>query len=138
VRLYAVPAAVVSIVPAYRNYRYVYYEDSICIVDPVTYEIVDIIEYGPSPGGVQIAVLELTADERALILDSIGPDYPMSSVRLSLALGAEVPSAVELHAFPDVVLDRVPKVRRYRFVVVDGDVVIVDPREREIALVLRR
>lgn len=141
VRLYAIPAAVLAIIPAYSAYRYVYYEDYICIVDPVTYEIVDVIEYGPSgppPGGPQIAALELTAAERELILDSIGPDFPAADVRIGLALGAEVPRAVELFAFPDIVIDRVPKVRSYRFVVVNRDVVIVDPRQREIALVLRR
>lgn len=141
VGLYAIPAAVLAIIPAYSAYRYVYYEDYICIVDPGTYEIVDVIEYGPSgppPGGPQIAALELTAAERELILDSIGPDFPSADIRIGLALGAEVPRAVELFAFPEIVIDRVPKVRSYRFIVVDRDVVIVDPRQREIALVLRR
>jgi hypothetical protein len=137
-RLHAIPAAVLAIVPAYRDYRYVYYEDSISIVDPVTYEIVDVIDYREGPGAPQVAELELSAAERAIILDSIGPDFPSASASMRLALGAEIPGRVELHPFPDIVLDRVPKLRNYRFVVADDDVVIVDPRQREIALILRR
>jgi len=36
-----VPAAVFAIFPYYRDYRYVVVEDTICIVDFVTCEIVD-------------------------------------------------------------------------------------------------
>ncbi len=43
VRFYAIPADIVVFVPEYRNYRYFLVGDQICIVDPVTYEIVDII-----------------------------------------------------------------------------------------------
>lgn len=43
VRLYPVPEDVVVIVPAYREYRYFRIGDRICIVDPDTYEIVDVI-----------------------------------------------------------------------------------------------
>ena len=43
VRLYAIPADIVVIVPAYRRYRYFVVGDRICIVDPNTYEIVEII-----------------------------------------------------------------------------------------------
>ena len=138
VRLYAVPAAVIGIVPAYSYYRYVYVDDTICIVDPDTYEIVDLIEYAPGAPTVVEARLALNDWERNLILDAIGPDFPEAGIELRLALGAEVPGRVELHRFPDVVLDRVPKVRDYRFAVTDSDVVIVDPRDREIELVVRR
>lgn len=43
VRLYAVPEDIVVLVPAYRKYRYFIVDDRVCIVDPVTFEIVDII-----------------------------------------------------------------------------------------------
>jgi hypothetical protein len=121
-------------VPAYRYYRYVYVDDTITIVDPDTYEIVDVIEYGPGgPGGPVVAEvrLQLTEAERALLLDAIGPDFPEAGIDLRMALGAEVPSRVELHRFPDVVLDRVPRVREFLFVVSDGDIAIVNPRNNE-------
>jgi hypothetical protein len=43
VQLYAVPEDIVVIVPQYRRYRYFVVDDRICIVDPDTYEIVEII-----------------------------------------------------------------------------------------------
>ena len=43
VRLVALPASVIAIVPAYRSYRYFAVDDRICIVDPATYEIVEVI-----------------------------------------------------------------------------------------------
>ena len=50
----------------------------------------------------------------------------------------DVPDRVELHTFPEIVIDRIPKLRGHRFVVSDGDVVIVGARSREIQLVVRR
>ena len=44
--LYAVPEEIIVIVPGYRRYRYFFIGDRICIVDPDTYEIVEIIVVG--------------------------------------------------------------------------------------------
>ncbi len=141
VRLFAIPAAVLAILPDYSYYRYVWIDDDICIVDPQTYEIVDVIdEGGPvAPGSrPQAAELQLSPAERAIVLDSISPDFPSAPVKLRLALGAEIPRSVELHAFPGSVLDRIGRLAAFRFIVVEGDVVIVDPRDRSIALVVER
>lgn len=43
VSLYAVPEDVVVIVPEYRRYKYFIFEDKVVIVDPGTYEIVDVL-----------------------------------------------------------------------------------------------
>ena len=45
VELYSVPEDIIVIVPGYRRYRYFVIgdPDRICIVDPETYEIVEII-----------------------------------------------------------------------------------------------
>jgi hypothetical protein len=43
VKLYAIPQDIVVIVPTYRRYRYFVVGDRICIVDPGTYEIVEVI-----------------------------------------------------------------------------------------------
>jgi Protein of unknown function (DUF1236) len=138
-RLFPIPMELVSFVPGYRDYRYVVVEDTVCIVDPVTYDIVDIIDdgaYVPSsrPG---FAELRLSPSERTLVLDSIAPDFPRADVRLRLALGAEIPHFVELHWFPDVVIDRVPTLRNFQFIVAQDDVIIVDG-SRTIALVIER
>ena len=140
VRLFAVPAAVLAIFPYYRDYRYVVEEDAICIVDPETYEILDVLDegtYAPGPRP-QVAELILTDRERILVLDSIPPDFPQVRLRLRLALGAEIPPSLELYEFAPFLVDQVPKLRDFRFVVSQDQLVIVDPRDRSIALVLDR
>jgi hypothetical protein len=62
----------------------------------------------------------------------------MAGIRLRLALGAEIPDDVELHELPTIVLDRVPELRDYRFLVADDQIVIVDTHDRSIALVIDR
>ena len=141
VRLFLVPASVLAIFPYYRDYRYIVEDDTICIVDPQTYEIVDVLDEGsyPLPGSrPQMAELSLTPSERALVLDSIPPDFPQARLQLRMALGAEIPPSVELHEFPPIVLDQVPKLRGYSFVVSQDQVVVVSARDRSIALVLDR
>src|SRR5215471_7425618 len=140
VRLFVVPAAVLAIFPYYRDYRYVVEEDTICIVDPETYEIVDVLDdgtYAPSTRP-QVAELTLTDRERSLVLDSIPPDFPQTRLRLRLALGAEIPPSIELHEFAPLLLDQVPKLRDFRFVVSQDQLVIVALQDRSIALVLDR
>ena len=43
VHLVAIPDDIVVIVPEWRRYKYVIVKDTICIVDPDTYEIVDVL-----------------------------------------------------------------------------------------------
>ena len=43
VTLHPLPTAIVTLVPAYRSYRFVLIRDDIVIIDPDTYEIVDVI-----------------------------------------------------------------------------------------------
>jgi uncharacterized protein DUF1236 len=138
VRLFAIPAGVISFFPYYRDYRYVVVEDEICIIDPRTYEIVDVIDQDYYRGGAkqEVADLSLTDRQIAIVRDSIPRDFPQTGLRLRLALGAEVPRDVELYEFPALLLDRIPKLRDYRFLVTEDQIVIVDPRDRSIALVI--
>jgi hypothetical protein len=140
VALFAIPAAVYEIFPYYRDYRYVVLDDTICIVETATYEIVDVIDQGYFAPGTrpQTAELSLSEAERLTVLDGIPPNFPQADLRLRLALGAEIPEDVELYEFAPIVLDNVPKLRDYRFLVSQGQVVIVNPRHHSIALVLDR
>lgn len=138
-RLFPVPASVIAIVPAYQAYRYVYVDDRICIVDPVTFTIVEVIdEVSPGGSSVTTAGLELTQAQREFVLTNIRRSDARVNINIGLALGAEVPSDITLRLFPSVVVRTVPKLQSYRYIVVDDDVVIVDPRDRDIALVIRR
>jgi hypothetical protein len=140
VRLFAVPAAVLAIFPYYRDYRYVVEDETICIVDPDTYEIVDVLDEGSYTPGLrpQVAELTLSESEAAFVVGSIPPEFPQTRLRLRLALGVEIPANVELYEFAPVVLDRIPKLSDFRFVVTEDQLVIVAPQDRSVALVLDR
>ena len=140
IRLFPVPREIISFFPYYSDYHYVIIDEVICIVDPRTYEIVDVIDPDYYRGGPrqEVAGLSLTHAEVALVRDSIPRDFPDADVRLRLALGAEIPGDVEIYEFPAIVLDRVSQLRSFRFLVAEGQIVIVDPRDRSIAVVIDR
>lgn len=140
VRLHALPAAFISIAPDYRRYRYALIDDRYCIVDPDTYEIVYIIDEGGGglhrSGGGQVATLDLSANERQIVLRHVDWDR-RADLNIDLALGADIPGRVTLIDFPPPVIDEVPKLRGYRYVVLEKRVAIVDPQDREVLLVIR-
>jgi len=138
VRLHSLSAAILGFAPVYRGYSYVLLEDdTICIVDPRTYVIVDVIPAstqraeGPGSRGHLI----LSADERRFVLTSIDKGRS-ADVNVRLALGAEIPRSVEVATFSDRIIERVPKLRSYRYVVTQDQVVIVDPDDRQVALLI--
>jgi len=138
-RLQVVPTDIVAIVPAYRGYRYFIVEERIVIVHPSRYEIVEVIEVdGPRRGGSVTASLELSGPQIALILDRIPLDRHRADVSVDLALGAEVPSSVELYEFPGDVVAEIPSIKRYRYVVLERRVLIVDPSGRDVIRVIDR
>jgi Protein of unknown function (DUF1236) len=134
--LHRLTPAILAFAPIYAGYSYLVVDDEICIVDPATYYVVDVIpssvEYASGPSRPQLA---LSAEEMAFIYASVPKDRPVD-VRVRLALGAEVPGRVDLERFPGGVIDRVPQVESYRYIVVEDDVVIVDPKDRSVALVI--
>jgi hypothetical protein len=139
VHLFPVPREVIGFFPSYREYSYFVVGDEICIVNPATYEVVDVIDQGYWRGpGRTVAGLHLSPAQFALIRDSIPRDFPEANVRLRLALGAEIPDDVELYDFPRIVVDRVPELRVFRFLVTDEQIVIIDPHDRSIALMVDR
>ena len=137
VRLHTLPVSIVSFAPDYRGYSYIVLEDeTICIVDASTYDIVDVIPAGSQradrPGRTQ---LTLSADDMRFIYRT-APKNRTANVRVRLGLGAEVPRDVELIEFPAEVMGRVPDVRRYRYIVTENDIVLVDPDDHAVALVI--
>lgn len=141
VRLYPVPSQVVSFFPDYRDYRYFVVGGQVCIVDPGTYEIVDVIDqgyYAYAPSQSIAAVLSLTPQQVALVRDSIPRDFPDAEDEVRLTTGAAIPASVELFTFPESVLDRIPKLRDYRFLVIGEHLIIADNADRTVELVLDR
>lgn len=138
IHLFPISAAVFAFFPYYRDYSYFVVDDDICIIDPRTYVVVDVIDrgYWSGPGRPQVAGLHLSAREISVVRDSIPADFPDAGIRLRLALGAEIPEDIELHEFAPLVLDRVPQLQGYRFLVSGDQIVIAEPRDRSIALVI--
>jgi hypothetical protein len=139
VHLFPVPREVIGFFPYYRDYSYFVVGEEICIVNPTTYEVVDVIDQGywRAPGRT-VAGLHLSSAQIALVRDSIPRDFPEANIRLRLAIGAEISSDVELYDFPRIVVDQVGELREFRFLVADEQIVIVDPHDRSIALVIDR
>ncbi len=134
VRLHVLPVTIVEYAPEYRGYSYIVLEDeTIVIVHPTTYVIVDYIPVSSQRAGTQHLVL--SSDQMRFVYRSLSRE-PRAEIRARLALGAEVPRSVQLVVFPGDVVQRVPELDRYRYVVSDDGVLIVDPRSHEVVLVV--
>ena len=131
--------ALLALVPAYAAYRYLIVDDTICVVDPETYGIVDVIPSSIEQAGLQSTgrpALALSTDQMRCIYSATPMDQARSDLRIRLALGAEIPRNVELFAFPEEGLSCAPELAGYRYIVVQDDVVIVDPADYAIAAVI--
>jgi Protein of unknown function (DUF1236) len=141
VHLAALPAEVISIVPTFRNYRYVVIDDQVCIVDPNSYEIVDVVAVsgrtargGDGPTGQ--ASLVLTEEEKEIVLRSVDMDRSSTLALGSLTEGSSVPRGANVHPFPETVVDKVPKLKGHKFFAAENRVAIVDSQGDKVQLVL--
>jgi hypothetical protein len=139
VHLATLPSDVVEIVPRYRGYKYVVVRDEIVIVDPHTYKVVTVIDRsgssattGSKPRGER---LSLTREQREIVRKH-AKRHAARSVDVDVTVGTEFPDEVELYPLPDEVYTEVPALRSYRYVVVDDEVVLVDPDEHRIVEVI--
>lgn len=140
VRLAALPAAIVAIVPEYRSYRYVVVDDRICIVEPTTYEVVEIITdsgrvagHDDRGGGARLV---LTEEERRIVLEEVDLTGESTLGLGALSEGADVPRNIELRAFPVAVVEQVPKLRGYKYFAAEHRLAIVGPQESKVVLVI--
>lgn len=142
VRLVALPASVIEIVPEYRSYRYFVVDDQICIVEPSTYEIVEVIRVSDrtagrdSRAGGGSAALMLTEKEKEILLREVDLRSDSTLALGALTEGAEVPRDVSLRTFSAAVVAQVPKVRDYKYVTAERRLAIVDPRGSKVELVI--
>jgi hypothetical protein len=140
-RLYRFAPALLAIIPAYAAYQYLIVDDTICVVDPDSYAIVDVIPSSIEQAGPQTAdrpALALSTDQMRCVYAATPKDQARSDRRVRLALGAEIPRNVELFAFPEEGLACAPELAGYRYIVVEGDVAIVDPVDYAISGVITR
>ena len=140
VRLVAVPASIITIVPEYRSYRYVVVNDQICIVEPNSFEIVEVIPLsgqtasrsGPS------ATLVLSEEERTILLREIDMGGGSTMGLGAISEGSDVPRDIQVRAFPDAVVQKVSKVKGYKYFTADNRIAIVDPQGTKVQLVIEQ
>jgi hypothetical protein len=140
VRLAALPASVISVVPEFRSYRYVLVDEQIVIVDPNSFEIVEVITAsGQTTARVDrggSASLVLTPEEKRIILSEIDVRGGSTLALGALTEGADLPRDVDVRTFPTTVVEKVPKVRDFKFVTAENKVAIVDPQGTKVQLVI--
>jgi DNA mismatch repair ATPase MutL len=140
VRLELLPASVITIVPEYRSYRYFVVDDQICIVEPSTYEIVEVIRVSDRTASLDNrggpARLVLTEEEKAFLLREIDLRGESTLGIGVLVEGNEVPRDVTLRTFPATVVERIPKLRDHNFITAENRLAIVDQRGSKVELVI--
>ena len=83
--------------------------------------------------------VELTPAQRTTIYRTVTRERVRTApAAVDVRLGARVPQAVELSEIPSVVIEQVPTVRRYRYMVVNNEVVLVDPATSEVVEIIRQ
>ena len=139
-QLVALPASIIVIVPEYRTYRYVVINDQICIVEPNSYEIVEIIPVSgqTASSGNGAATLVLSEDERVIILREIEIGGGSTLGLGAFTEGADVPRNVKVQVFPDAVLQKVSKLKGYKYFTAENRIAIVDPQGVKVQLILER
>ena len=140
VRFQPLPADVVEVVPQYRGYNFFVVRDDIVIVDPSSYQIVDVL---PRKGRVTAAApaprkMTFSDTDRAVIrkharsarTEQRTTGSSTSSTRVRV--GDRLPDSVEIRSFPEEVYRESPTLREYRYIERDNRTYVVEPHERTI------
>ena len=140
IRLALLPASVISIVPEYRSYRYFVLDDQICIVEPNSYEIVELITLSENSAArtdhPDAGRLVLTDEERAILLREIDMAGDSTLGLGTLAEGADVPRDVNVRVFPATIVQKIPNLKDYKFFTAENRIAIVDPRGSKVETVV--
>jgi len=94
--------------------------------------------HAPPPLANPSADLQLTTTQKTAIVNAVrdhGNKTP-PAVEFSLAVGAPVPPSIELYVLPDGALAQVPDARTVKYMVVQNEVVLVDPTTMRVVDVL--
>jgi hypothetical protein len=85
------------------------------------------------------APMQLTPQQRTIIYQSVTRDpRPAPRTEVQIVTGARVPSGIELSTLPENLYVEVPTVKRYKYVYVQNQVVLVDPDTGEVVEVINR
>ena len=137
----AMPAEVIALVPGYRRYAMVLIKDELVVVNPRTHIIVDVISDSAAPDrttATRSSELKLSPAQRATVLRYARWDDARSEAGLSLGLGAQVPSQVDLMPFAPAVLAEIPALKDFSYVTTGSELLIVDTGHRNVAMSIRK
>ena len=81
---------------------------------------------------------KLSGDQRTKITTVIRSQHvqPVTNVNFSISVGTRVPRDVSFHPLPEEVVTIYPEWRGYEFILVNDQVVVIDPRTFEIVAVI--
>ena len=84
------------------------------------------------------AAAKLSTEQRTKITTVIRDQHvqPLTSVNFSIAVGTRVPRDVRFHPLPREVVTIYPEWRGYEFVLVNNQIIVIDPRTFEIVAIL--
>jgi len=84
---------------------------------------------------IQLTPAQRTQVYQNVIKDRSGAPAPAG---IALRIGAKVPTTVELNDLPDNVASQIPSVSRFKYIVAQNQVVLVDPSTSEVVEIIRQ
>jgi hypothetical protein len=94
----------------------------------------------PAQSPVPSRSIKLTAEQGYVIKENVMPNGGSATTGSSggkLEIGGKVPNGAALQDFPQLVAEKVPAVKNYKFMISDNQVVVVDPKDNTIADILK-
>jgi len=92
-----------------------------------------------SPSVVTRERIELTPAQRTTIFRTVtGERVRTAPPAVDVRVGTRLPATIELQEMPTTVVQEVPAIRRYRYMVVNNEVVLVDPTTSEVIEIIRQ
>jgi hypothetical protein len=82
--------------------------------------------------------LSLTSSEQARIWHSLGKEATRTSVPAGLHVGEVVPGTMRLFRFDPNLRKRIPTLKPYSYVLLHGQVLIIDPRQEKIVSIVSK
>ena len=140
VELRPLPASIVEIIPAYRDYDYFVVRNTVVIVEPETHKIVDVIARSTTSRAQverKSRKVTLTSRQREVIHKRYATRRHIttgagSQVEEDITVGERVPDTVVIRSFPEEIYEEVPPVRRYRYIERNDNIYLVDPGSRRV------
>ena len=82
--------------------------------------------------------IRLTAEQGPIIKEVVLKDMHAGQAgKLTVAIGDKAPADIALENFPQLVVEKVPQLRAYKFFVADNQIVIVNSNDNKVGDILK-